>query len=163
MSSKAVFLDRDGVINVDINYAHTPEQITFIDGIFDFCSSAKAMGYKLIVITNQAGIGRGFYTEETFHALMDWMFAQFAENNVPLDAYYFCPHHPEYGVGEYKQDCNCRKPKPGMIIQAAGQWDIDLAQSILIGDKQSDIAAAIAAGMPNYILFEGQFPILESH
>ena len=163
MPNKAIFLDRDGVINVDVNYAHMPEQIRFVDGIFDFCSSAKALGYKLIVITNQAGIGRGYYSEETFHGLMQWMFEQFEENNAPLDAYYFCPHHPEHGVGDYKKHCHCRKPQPGMITQAAREWDIDLKASLLIGDKQSDIDAAINAGIPNYLLFEGQFPILENN
>jgi D-glycero-D-manno-heptose 1,7-bisphosphate phosphatase len=162
MQNKAIFLDRDGVINIDVNYAHTPEQITFIEGIFDFCRSARAFGYKLIIITNQAGIGRGYYSEAQFHELMEWMLAEFAEQGAPIDAYYFCPHHPEHGVGDYKKACHCRKPQPGMINDALKQWDIDPRQSMLLGDKQSDIDAAINAGLGSYMLFEGQFPLLDN-
>ncbi len=161
MQNKAIFLDRDGVINVDIHYAHKPEQITFIDGIFDFCRHARALGYVLIVVTNQAGIGRGYYNEEQFRDLMDWMMARFETENAPLDAYYFCPHHPVHGQGEFKIECECRKPKPGMILRAARHYDIDLTQSMLIGDKQSDIDAAIAAGVGKHLLFTGTFPVLD--
>lgn len=162
MQNKAIFLDRDGVINIDVNYAHKPEQITFIEGIFDFCRKARGLGYKLIIVTNQAGIGRGYYTEEQFHRLMEWMLAQFRAKETSIDAYYFCPHHPEHGLGDYKQQCACRKPEPGMLNRAIKEWNIDVSQSLLIGDKQSDIDAAINAGLTDYILFEGQFPLLES-
>lgn len=162
MQNKAIFLDRDGVINVDVNYAHTPEQITFIDGIFDFCKRAKELGYLLVIITNQAGIGRGLYTEGQFRELMDWMFARFEEKGILLDGFYFCPHHPEHGIGEFRQACECRKPRPGMILRAAKHLDIDLSGSMLIGDKQSDIDAAVAAGVATPFLFKGQFPVLEA-
>lgn len=138
--NKALFLDRDGVINVDVNYAHTPEQITFMPGIFERCRKAIADGYKLIIVTNQSGIGRGYYTEAQFHALMQWMLAQFEKENCPITAYYFCPHLPDAG-------CACRKPQPGMILQAVKDWDIDLAASELIGDKESDLEAGRAAGV----------------
>lgn len=161
MQNKAIFLDRDGVVNVDVQYAHRPEQIRFVDGIFDFCRSAKAEGYLLVIVTNQAGIGRGLYSEDQFRNLMDWIFAQFEARGVSLDGFYFCPHHPVHGVGEYKKSCDCRKPKPGMILRAARHLDIDVSRSILIGDKQSDIDAAVAAGVAHAVLFEGQFPILK--
>ena len=153
MGSKAIFLDRDGVINADTHYPYLSGQIEFIPGIFDFCRKARAQGYLLIVITNQSGIGRGLFSEEQFHALMKWMMARFEKENCPLDAYYFCPH-----VDADK--CNCRKPKPGMIIQAAKEWDVDVAQSVLIGDKERDVEAGRAAGLGKVVLFEGVFPSL---
>lgn len=156
---KAIFLDRDGVINIDTNYAHLPEHITFVDGIFDFCRAAKAKGYILIIITNQAGIGRGYYTEAQFHTLMQWMLARFEKEDCPITAYYFCPHHPEHGQGDYKQVCECRKPKPGMILKAAKEHDIDLGQSMLIGDNQTDIEAGKAVGIGELHLFSNEFPL----
>lgn len=144
-TSKALFLDRDGVINVDVGYAHLPEQIIFMPGIFDVCRTAVAQHYKIIIITNQSGIGRGLYTEAQFHTLMKWMSDRFREEACPIIAYYFCPHLPE-------DHCNCRKPKPGMILQAAAEHHIDLKNSLLIGDKQSDIDAAISAGVGEWRL-----------
>lgn len=150
---KAIFLDRDGVINIDTGYAYLPEQIEFIGGVFDFCRHAHGLGYKLIVVTNQSGIGRGLYNEDQFHALMRWMQERFVEESCPLTAYYYCPHHPQHGIGAYKRDCDCRKPKPGMIAQAARDWDIDLSQSMLVGDHARDIEAARAGGIARQELF----------
>ncbi len=138
--NKALFLDRDGVINVDVGYAHLPEQITFMTGIFDVCRAAHSQGYKIIVITNQSGIGRGYYSEEQFHALMVWMSAQFEKELCPITAYYYCPHTPDDG-------CECRKPKAGMILQAAKDYALNVSLSMLIGDKKSDIEAGKAAGV----------------
>lgn len=149
---KALFLDRDGVINVDVDYAHRPDQIVFMDGIFELCRAAHARGYLLIVITNQSGIGRGLYSEEDFHALMQWMQERFKAEGAPLTAYYFCPHHAEHGLGDYKQACECRKPKPGMLLQAQREWNIDMAASIFIGDRQTDMEAAKAAGVGRSLL-----------
>ncbi len=149
----ALFLDRDGVVNEEINYLHKIEDVRWCDGIFDLCRTAKAKGYALVVITNQAGIGRGYYTEADFHTLMNWMKAEFIKQNCPLDGVYFCPHHPEKGQGNYKRDCDCRKPKPGMILQAAKELDIDLSQSLMVGDKQSDLQAAKAAGIPTRVFY----------
>ena len=148
---KALFLDRDGVINADTGHPHRPEHITFIDGIFDFCRKAHAVGYLLIVVTNQAGIGKGMYTEEDFEGLMHWMQDHFVSEDCPLSAWYFCPHHPDAG-------CGCRKPKPGMILQAAKDWDIDLEKSLLVGDNATDIEAGKAAGVGRVELFSGTFP-----
>lgn len=155
---KALFLDRDGVINVDRHYVHRVEDVEFVDGIFDLCRSAHAAGYLIIVITNQAGIGRGYYTTAEFYTLMRWMEARFAEEGCPLTACYFCPHHPEAGLGEYKQQCDCRKPMPGMFLAAMRDHHIDMAESIMIGDKESDLQAARAAGVTRCVLVEGVLP-----
>jgi D-glycero-D-manno-heptose 1,7-bisphosphate phosphatase len=143
---KALFLDRDGVINRDAGYVHRPEQVVFTDGIFDFCRAAKALDYLLIVITNQSGIGRGYYSEEDFHHLMRWMQERFAQEHCALDSYYFCPHHPEYGLDHYRQECACRKPKPGMLYQAQDKFNINLSRSTMVGDRWQDVLAGEAAG-----------------
>lgn len=153
-SHPALFLDRDGVVNVDKGYVHTPEETEFIPGIFELVADANARGYKVIIVTNQAGIGRGYYTEEVFHGYMDWVRAEFEARGARIDAVYFCPHHPEHGVGEYKQLCECRKPKPRMILQAAEEHGIELGNSVMLGDKQSDMQAAEAAGVGRRVLVE---------
>ena len=150
--NKAVFLDRDGVINKDNDYVHTVDEFEYIEGVFEACLALKQMGYLLIVVTNQSGIARGFYSEDDFHHLTEWMDWNFADKGVELDGIYYCPHHPEKGLGEYKQDCDCRKPKPGMLTSAAEFLNIDMAQSIMVGDKADDMRAAIAAGLNTAIL-----------
>lgn len=149
----ALFLDRDGVVNVDHGYVCRPEEFEFIDGIFDLCRAAQRQGYLIIVITNQAGIGRGYYSEADFIALTDWMVERFAGEAISIDGVYFCPFHPEHGIGRYKADAACRKPNPGMILQAAEEHRIDLANSVLVGDKPSDIAAGVAAGVGRRFLY----------
>jgi len=149
---KAAFLDRDGVINLDHGYVSTPEQFEFIDGVFDACRLLQQQGYLLIVVTNQSGIGRGYYNEAQFHQLTDWMKQQFADQGVLIDAVYFCPHHPEKALPHYQQDCNCRKPNPGMLQQAIAEFDINPAQSLMLGDKAADMQAAAAAGVGRKIL-----------
>jgi D-glycero-D-manno-heptose 1,7-bisphosphate phosphatase len=151
MPSKALFLDRDGVINIDHGYVHKPEDFEFVQGIFELVRVAKTKGYKVIVVTNQAGIGRGYYTEEQFQALTNWMCNQFELNSGCIDAVYFCPFHPEHGVGDYRRESDCRKPAPGMLLQAQKEHDIDLQTSIFVGDKPSDIAAGQAAGVGTII------------
>ena len=147
MTRPALFLDRDGVINVDHGYVYQRENFDFIPGIFDLCRHARAQGYLLFVITNQAGIARGFYTEADFHALSDWMRSEFEREGCPIDEIYFCPTHPQHGLGEYRRESPRRKPNPGMILDAQAAFDVDLASSILIGDKPGDIAAGLAAGI----------------
>ena len=150
---RAVFLDRDGVINVNHGYVYDIENFEFIDGIFDLARAAHAGGYKLVVITNQSGIGRGYYSEHQFHQLTDWMRSKFLNAGAPIEKVYFSPFHPIAGFGAYKKDDISRKPRPGMILQAQREMNLDLRSSILIGDNASDIQAGIAAGIGSSILF----------
>jgi len=155
VQQRALFLDRDGVINDEIGYLYRAVDVRWVEGIFPLCRTARRLGYKLIVITNQSGIARGLYTEADFHTLMDWMRAEFLAQGAPLDAVYFCPFHPEHGVGPYKREHPDRKPGPGMLFRAARDLSLDLAQSLLVGDRCSDIAAAHAAGLPHAFLLRG--------
>ncbi|GLX79879.1 D,D-heptose 1,7-bisphosphate phosphatase [Thalassotalea insulae] len=155
--NKALFLDRDGIINIDHGYVYQQETFEFVDGIFELCADAIAKGYLLIVITNQSGIGRGRYSEQDFLALTHWMKKQFRAKNCVITDVYFCPHHPTKGKGEYLQACQCRKPEPGMILKASNEHKIDLKQSIFIGDKISDMQAAQAAGIHNRILVASKY------
>ena len=151
--SRALFLDRDGVINVNHGFVHVINNFDFIDGVFDLARIALANNFKIVVITNQSGIGRGFYTEQQFHQLTSWMCAQFINEAAPIEKVYFSPYHPSKGVGKYKKDDFSRKPHPGMILQAKAELCLDLNDSILIGDKASDIQAGIAAGIGLNIIF----------
>ncbi|MCG8605302.1 HAD family hydrolase [bacterium] len=150
--NKALLLDRDGVINKEINYLHRIGDFEFIDGVFETCRIFQERQYLLIVITNQAGIGRGYYTEEDFWKLTEWMTAQFQANGVEISKTYFCPFHPTEGVGRYRKDSFDRKPKPGMILKARDDFDLNLDACILIGDKESDIQAGFEAGVGTKVL-----------
>jgi D-glycero-D-manno-heptose 1,7-bisphosphate phosphatase len=154
--NKALFLDRDGVINVDKGHVHRRESFEFIPGIFELCRAAQSLGYLLVVATNQAGIARGYYSESDFNDLTDWMMAQFKEKQLRITRLYYCPYHPVFGVGRYKYDSPDRKPNPGMFIRAQSDLDLDLGSSILIGDKPSDIHAGCAAGVGTKILLSSE-------
>lgn len=149
----ALFLDRDGIINVDHAYVYQQEYFEFIEGIFDLCRAAKQLDYLVFVVTNQAGIGRGYYTEQDFLSVTEWMCDVFRSKGVTIDKVYFCPSHPRYGLGEYRIDSPYRKPNPGMILQAAKEFRVDLEKSLLVGDKQSDMQAGIAAGIGCNLLY----------
>ena len=142
---RALFLDRDGIINTDFGYVHTPERTEWLQGIFDLCRKAQSLGFVVVVVTNQAGIARGYYSQAQFEDYTRWMLEQFRQRGVDILAVYHCPHHPEYGIGPLKIECDCRKPAPGMILRAAGEHGLDLAGSALLGDKVSDIQAAASA------------------
>jgi D-glycero-D-manno-heptose 1,7-bisphosphate phosphatase len=148
----ALFLDRDGVINVDHGYVHRPDDVEFVPGIFELVRSANESNLLVVVVTNQAGIARGLYSPAAFEDLMRWMLARFRDVGARLDAVYHCPHHPEEGIGELRVVCNCRKPKPGMFIQAINELGIDPRRSTVIGDKTSDLKAAASAGVPRLVL-----------
>lgn len=153
--SPALFLDRDGVINHEVGYLHRAQDVTWVEGIFSLARTAIRLGYKLVVVTNQSGIARGYYTMADFQSLMDWMRAEFAAQQAPLDAVYLCPYHPEHGVGEYRREHIDRKPGPGMLLRAARDLSLDLKQSVMVGDRCSDIAAANAAGLRQAFLISG--------
>ncbi|WP_373034660.1 D-glycero-beta-D-manno-heptose 1,7-bisphosphate 7-phosphatase [Sulfurimonas sp.] len=155
--TKALFLDRDGIINVDKKYVHKKDEFEFTDGIFEFCKYFMDNGFLIFVITNQAGIGRGYYTDNDFLTLTEWMKGEFKQNNIFIKDVYHCPHHSEKGIGKYKIDCNCRKPKPGMILSIADKYRIDLNYSILVGDKKSDIEAGIRAKIKNNFLIKSEY------
>lgn len=155
MSGRALFLDRDGVINHEVGYLHRAEDVRFVDGIFSLCRTAAALGYRLIVVTNQAGIARGFYSETDFEILMVWMKDAFRAEGVELDAVYHCPFHPEHGVGKYKQEHEDRKPGTGMLRRGVREFGVELRASVMVGDRCSDIAAANAAGLRQAFLISG--------
>lgn len=145
---KALFLDRDGVVNADHGYVHRKENFDFVDGVFDLVSAARGKGYAVVIITNQSGIGRGYYTEAALVELMGWL-----KTKLAYDAYYFCPYHPEHGIGEFKRESEDRKPHPGMLLRAAKDHGLDLARSLMIGDQETDMQAAKKAGVGTKILF----------
>jgi len=151
---KAIFLDRDGVINVNHGYVHTMAETEWVPGVFDFCQAAANQGYALVVVTNQAGIARGYYSEAQFRDYMAWVHAQFEDRGVPLLATWYCPHHPTAGVGDLKIDCGCRKPKPGMIVAACEMLGINPGESLLVGDQPSDLEAAQAAGVGSSFMID---------
>ena len=149
----ALFLDRDGVINIDKGYVHQAAECEFVEGIFDLVKRANSLGYKVIVVTNQAGIARGYYTEAQFLDFSAWMKSEFSRNQAHIDEIYFCPHHPVHGLGEYHIECDCRKPAPGMFLKAQAAFNIDMPASVMVGDNISDLEAAIAARVGYLNLF----------
>jgi len=151
-SRRAAFLDRDGVINVDHGYVSRREDFQFVPGVLDGARRLHELGFALVVVTNQSGIGRGFYSVDAFTELTDWMKAEFRMAGAPLAGVYYCPHHPQDAIGDYRRECDCRKPAPGMLLRAARELGIDLAGSIMFGDRASDLDAARAAGVPLRIL-----------
>lgn len=140
----AAFFDRDGVLNVDHGYAHRPEQLEWIAGAPEAVRLLNAAGYSVFVITNQSGVARGYYDESAVRLFHTHMQDSLSSHGAHIDAFYYCPHHPEGTVKALAIRCRCRKPGPGMLEQAASEWPIDLARSFLIGDKDNDIAAAAA-------------------
>nr|WP_024965646.1 D-glycero-beta-D-manno-heptose 1,7-bisphosphate 7-phosphatase [Pantoea sp. IMH] len=157
----AIFLDRDGTMNVDKGYVHEIDNFQFIDGVIDAMRELKEMGYALVMVTNQSGIARGLYTEDTFMQLTEWMDWSLADRDVDLDGIYFCPHHPEAVVEEYRQACNCRKPQPGMLLQAKDELNIDMSASYMVGDKIDDMLAGKAAGVGKTVLVRSGKPVTE--
>lgn len=158
--NKAIFLDRDGTLNIDYGYVHEIDNFKFIDGAIDALRELKKMGYMLVLVTNQSGIARGYFSENQFLQLTEWMDWSLAEQDVDLDGIYYCPHHPE-GKGEYKEDCDCRKPKSGMLLQAIKELKIDPTQSIMVGDKVEDLKAGIGAKVKMNVLVRTGKPVTE--
>ena len=144
--NRALYLDRDGTINVDLGYSYKIDEFKFVVGAPELIKKYNELSYKIIVVTNQSGIARNIFSEIDMHKLHSHINSLLSKIHAHVDAFYFCPHHPDF-TGE----CSCRKPKPGMLLQAAMDLDIDLSGSILIGDKDSDIEAGVAAGVGTLI------------
>ena len=155
MAIKTIFLDRDGVINKEVGYLHRIEDFIFIDGVFEACLSFKQLEYQIIIISNQSGIARGYFTLFEYEKLTKWMLNQFSKKNISILDVFFCPHGP-------KSKCGCRKPRPGMIIDAMDKYNIDLEKSWMIGDKETDIEAANLSGISNTVLVRSGHIINES-
>lgn len=155
--NKAAFLDRDGVINRDKDkgYIFRRQDFEFLDGVFAACRRLNELGYKIIVVTNQSGIGRGYYTDEQFKTLNRWMLQRFVEEGAPLTDVYYCPYHTE-GKGEYRQDSPYRKPGPQMLLDAAAHHQLNMPASFMVGDKLIDIQAGKAAGVGRCYFISGK-------
>ncbi len=152
MRRPAAFIDRDGVINEERDYAWRIEDFHLLPGAVPGLQRLQAAGFTLVVVTNQAGIGRGYYTEADFAHLTAHMLQHLREQGVSVAGVYHCPHHPTAGLGAYRQDCDCRKPRAGMLLRAAAELGLDLERSVLVGDKLSDIKAGRAAGVRHAVL-----------
>jgi D-glycero-D-manno-heptose 1,7-bisphosphate phosphatase len=146
----AVFFDRDGVLNVDHGYTYRQEDFEWMPGAIETIKYFNEAGYLVFVVTNQSGVARGFYSEADVEKLHRFMQAELGRHGAHIDAFYYCPHHAEGKLEQYRKDCPCRKPLPGMILQAFAKWPVDRERSFLIGDKQSDMLAAEAAKMAGY-------------
>ena len=145
MTIKTIFLDRDGVINKEIGYLYKIEDFQFINGVFEACQYFNQLGYQIIIVTNQSGISRGYYSESDFQIITHWMLSEFKINYINILDIFYCPHMPE-------SECNCRKPMPGMLIEAQNKYNINMEESWMIGDSERDIIAANSAGIKNTIL-----------
>lgn len=155
MVRKAVFFDRDGVLNVDKAYLYKIEELEWVDGAVEAVAYLTRMGYLVFVVTNQSGIARGYYTVAEMETLHRHMAAEIAAGGGKIEKFYYCPHLPTGTVAEYAVDCACRKPKPGLILQALREYAVDTEKSFLIGDKKRDVEAAEAAGIKGYLFEQG--------
>ncbi len=152
--NRALFVDRDGVINIEKNYVYRIRDFEFIKDVFKFFIEIQKLGYLIIIITNQSGIGRGYYSDNDFKKLTAWMLSEFKKNGINITDVYYDPYHPEFGKGKYKRKSYKRKPNPGMILEAAQKYNIDLKNSILVGDNDSDILAGVNAGINKLFLLK---------
>ncbi len=158
---KAVFIDRDGTINEEVNYLYKPNDFVFIPGAVEAIKAFHELGYYVIVITNQAGVAKGYYTEADVNILHKYIDKLLAIEDTYIDAYYYCPHHPDGTVEGYKGECGCRKPKIGMIEKALRDFEIDLRKSIIVGDKEIDVQTGRNVGIEECILVKSGHPIEE--
>ena len=146
----AAFFDRDGVLNVDTGYVHQSDSFTWVEGAREALRLLNQRGYLVFVVTNQSGVARGYYREIDVQRLHDWMNEDLARIGVHIDAFYYCPHHPDALIESYRQVCDCRKPAPGLIRKAMQEWPVDRIQSFLIGNKAEDALAAQRAGIKSF-------------
>lgn len=152
---KCIFLDRDGNINVEKDYLHRVEDFEFEEGALEAIKAFSETEYLIVIVTNQSGIARGYYTEEDVKTLHVYLKQKIEDTGGRVDGFYYCPHHPEKGIGEYKKECSCRKPEPGMFLQAKEDLDIDFENSIMVGDKMSDVEAGKRLGMRGILVRTG--------
>ena len=155
MANKAVFFDRDGTLNVDVHYLYRPEDFQWTPEAVEAIEYCHQQGYLVVVITNQSGVARGYYTEAEVQRLHQWMNEELARQGTkPIDAFYYCPHHPQGKVAAYTKECSCRKPQPGMLLQACREMNIEPARSYMIGDSPRDVEAGEKAGIKG-VLYAG--------
>ena len=157
----ALLLDRDGVINIDYGYVHSMDNFKYMQGAKEIIKMANDLGILVIVVTNQSGIARGYYTEEEFNLFSEEINEDLKNFGAHIDATYFCPHHPKEGIGDLRTNCNCRKPKTGLIMKAIKEWNLDKKKCFLIGDKDSDIIAANRCGISSYLFSPHNKNLLE--
>jgi D-glycero-D-manno-heptose 1,7-bisphosphate phosphatase len=155
MNRGGVFLDRDGTINHEVDFLRSPDQLRLLDGSAGAIRELNEGGWRVFVITNQSGIARGLLTECQLADVHTKLLAELKSHGASVDAIYYCPHHPDYGEPPYRLDCDCRKPKPGMLMRAAKEFQIDLNQSFVVGDRMLDIQAGNAAGARSVLVLTG--------
>ena len=156
--NKAVFLDRDGTINIDKEYLYRIEDFEFTEGTIDALKQLQDMGYLLFIITNQSGIGRGYYSEEDFHVLNTWMIEKLMSYGVIIQKVYYCPHHPQAKIDKYRTKCNCRKPATGLFKQAVEEYKLDLSLSFSIGDKLRDCSICFKTDCQGFLIGNTEDP-----
>jgi len=155
MNDIGIFLDRDGTINHEVDFLDSPEELKLIDGSAEAIREANKMGWKVFIVTNQSGIARGLFSEQQLKKIHDALIEKLKSEGAFIDAIYYCPHHPEFGDAIYQIDCDCRKPKIGMLKTAANEFKISLPDSFMIGDKMIDIQTGINAGMTTILVLTG--------
>lgn len=152
---KIVFLDRDGTINEEVEYLHRLEDLKLLPGVAGALRRLKDRGFKLVVVTNQAGVARGYYGEEDVISLHQYLNSLLAQDGAEIDRFFYCPHHPTHGIGEYRRECHCRKPETGMFEMAEKYFEVDKASSFMIGDKLLDTEAGKRYGVATVLLGTG--------
>ena len=156
--NKAIFLDRDGTINVEKHYLYKIEDFEFLPGVIEALKKLQEAGYLLIIITNQSGIGRGYYSEKDFEKINNWMIANLKDQGVTISAVYYCPHLPDAIIPQYRKQCNCRKPQLGLFKKAIKDFNIDLGQSYAIGDKIRDCAISEHSSCKGFLIGNNEKP-----
>lgn len=152
---KIVFLDRDGTINEEVEYLHRPSDLVILPGVSAALKRLKEQGFRLVVVTNQAGVARGYYSESDVEELHEYMNRLLAKDGAEIDRYFYCPHHPVHGIGDYKQPCHCRKPDIGMFEMAEKYFQVDKSHSYMIGDKLLDTEAGHNYGVSAVLVGTG--------
>lgn len=155
----AAFLDRDGVLNEDAGYVSRPEHCVWIPGAKTAVRLLNERGYHVIVITNQSGVARGYFSEDDVHAYHAWLANELEQAGARIDAFYYCPHHPDFGPPRYRLACDCRKPNPGLLRKAFTEWPIDADRSFLLGDQVRDVEAGKAAGLRSFVFRGGDLSV----